>query len=147
VTDLDAPTEFGGPTQVLLHRPPLLLLDCIQEATEESCLATVRVDPTAWYAEPDGAMPGWFGIELMAQAVSAFSGSNKHRVGLPPRIGFLLGTRDYECRVPRFPAGEALEVEVRLNYFDESGLSAFACEIRQLGQTVARATLKTFEPT
>jgi predicted hotdog family 3-hydroxylacyl-ACP dehydratase len=134
------------PADLVVHRPPLLLLDSIQEATEEKCIARVRVDPTAWYAEADGAMPGWFGIELMAQTVAAFSGAGKRAVGMTPRIGLLLGTQSYKSRMARFPAGEILEVEAKLHFLDESGLSAFTCEIRQLGEQVACATLKTFEP-
>lgn len=143
----DEHLEIWNPIDLVLHRPPLLLLDGIQEATEEKCIARVRVDPAAWYAESDGSMPGWFGIELMAQTITAYSGSRKRLLGIPPRIGFNLGTRNYESWMPRFPAGEILEVEIRLHYFDESGLSAFACEIRHLGQLVARAIVKTFEPT
>ena len=135
------------PVDLVTHRPPLLLLDSIQEATEEKCIALVRVDPTAWYAETDGAMPGWFGIELMAQTIAALSGARKRQIGLTPVIGFLVGARSYESRMARFPAGEILEVEARLHYLDESGLGAFACEIRHQGQQVACAMIKTFEPT
>lgn len=135
------------PADLVLHRPPLLLLEAIKETSEEHCIALVRVDPNAWYAEPDGAMPGWFGMELMAQTITAYSGSRKRLLGLPPKIGFNLGTRSYESSLPGFPANAVLEVEIRLKYLDESGLSAFACEIRHLGQIVARAMVKTFEPT
>jgi predicted hotdog family 3-hydroxylacyl-ACP dehydratase len=135
------------PIDLLVHRPPLLLLDRIVEASDEKCIAQVCVDPEAWYAEADGSMPGWFGIELMAQTVSAYSGARKRLHGQPPRVGFNLGTRNYESWMPRFPAGSILEVEIELRFLDESGLSAFACEIRHLGQTVARAMVKTFEPT
>ena len=137
--------QQNAPRDVVAHRPPMLLLDSIQEATEEKCVARVRVDPQAWYAEGDGAMPGWFGIELMAQTIAAFSGSRKREVGMGPRLGYLLGTRNYDSRMARFPAGEVLEVEVRPQYLDDTGLSAFLCEIRHLGQQVACATLKTFE--
>lgn len=133
-------------TDLLPHRPPMLLLESIQETTEEKCVAQARVDPTAWYAEGDGSMPGWFGIELMAQASAAYSWSRKRLLGMPPGIGYLLGTQSYQSRVAKFPAGAVLEVEARLHFLDESGLSAFTCEIRHLGQQVACATLKTFEP-
>ncbi len=133
------------PRDLVAHRPPMLLLDSIREVTEEKCIARVRVDPQAWYAQGDGAMPGWFGLELMAQTIAAYSGSCKRGIGLAPRLGFLLGTRSYACDLPAFPGGEILEVEARLYFLDESGLSAFACEIRHLGQKVASAMIKTFE--
>jgi predicted hotdog family 3-hydroxylacyl-ACP dehydratase len=143
----DPSLEGLSPLELVLHRPPLLLLDAVLETSEEHCRAVARVDPGAWYADPDGAMPGWFGIELMVQTVTVYSGSRKRLLGQSPKIGFNLGTRSYESSLPRFPANAVLEVEIRLQYLDESGLSAFACEIRHLGQIVARAMVKTFEPT
>jgi len=128
------------------HRPPMLLLQGILAVTEEGCISQALVDPCAWYAQEDGSMPGWFGIELMAQTSAAYSWSRKQELGLPPGIGYLLGTQCYQSRLAAFPAGAVLEVEAQLCFLDESGLSAFTCEIRHLGQRVAHATLKTFEP-
>ena len=133
------------PLGLVPHRAPMLLLDGVQEVTEEKCLARVRVDPSAWYAGPDGSMPGWFGIELMAQTIAAYSGARKREAGQAPKLGFLLGTRSLECSLPSFPPGALLDVEAQICYLDESGLSAFQCEIRHLGQTVSKATLKTYE--
>lgn len=133
------------PLELVAHRPPMLLLDRILEATEAKCIARVRVDPAAWYADPEGAMPGWFGIELMAQTIAAYSGASKRDSGIPSRLGFLLGTRSFVCSLPSFPAGSVLEVEAQICYLDESGFSAFQCEIRHNGQSVSKATLKTYE--
>ncbi len=123
----------------------MLLLEGVQEVTEDKCVAQVRVDGQAWYAQPDGAMPGWFGIELMAQTIAVFSGVRKREVGAAPRLGFLLGTQRLECSMAAFPAGALLEVSAQLCYLDESGLSAFTCEIHHLGKSVSKATLKTYE--
>ncbi|MDR3669383.1 MAG: hypothetical protein P4L36_00980 [Holophaga sp.] len=129
---------------IVPHRPPLLLIDAVQEADGEHCTSLTRVDPQAWYADGAGAMPAWFGLELMAQTIAAFSG-NRNR-GRAPRIGYLLGTRQYRCEVAVFPAGALLEVTARVDYADEAGLSAFACELRCGGAVLARAILKVFEP-
>jgi predicted hotdog family 3-hydroxylacyl-ACP dehydratase len=128
------------------HEPPLLLLDSVLEADAERCIARVRVDSGAWYADAQGAMPGWFGIELMAQTIAAFSGNLRRNLGEPPRMGYLLGTRKYETSAPAFAAGALLEVEVKTHYADGSGVSAFDCAIRQEGALLASAVLKVFEP-
>jgi predicted hotdog family 3-hydroxylacyl-ACP dehydratase len=110
------------------------------------------VDGGAWYANPDaiadagGAMPAWFGLELMAQSIAAYSGSRHQQQGGAPRPGYLLGTRKYACTVAAFPAGALLEVEVRLQFADPGGLSAFACVLRCDGAELAHAILKVFEP-
>ena len=128
------------------HRPPLLLIDTVREADGERCTTLTRVDPQAWYADPDGAMPAWFGLELMAQTIAAYSGNRQRAQGLAPRYGYLLGTRDYRSEVASFPAGALLEVDVKVHYSDALGLSAFSCELKREGNLLATAILKVFEP-
>ena len=122
---------------LLPHRPPMLLLDGVDGEG-----AHVRVDPGAWYADAEGAMPGWIGLEVMAQAVAAHQGGK--RDGGAPRSGYLVGTRAYTS-APSFPAGALLRVRVRLAEEDESGLCAFDCAILLHNAVVATATLKVMQ--
>jgi predicted hotdog family 3-hydroxylacyl-ACP dehydratase len=112
------------------HRPPMLLLDGADAGG-----AFLTVDPGAWYAGPGGAMPGWIGLEVMAQAVAAFQGR-----GGAPRRGYLVGTRSYRSAAS-FPAGALLRVRVGVTDEDPSGLATFACEILLDGETAASAIL------
>jgi predicted hotdog family 3-hydroxylacyl-ACP dehydratase len=132
------------PSSLVPHRPPLLLIDSVREAGPDHCTSLTRVDPQAWYADAEGAMPAWFGLELMAQTIAAFSGNRNQ--GQAPRMGYLLGTRQYSCEAGSFPPGALLEVSVRVHYADAAGLSAFACELRCGGVALAHAILKVFEP-
>lgn len=127
------------------HHPPMRLLDGLDHADDEGAQAHLRVDPQAWYADPDGALPGWFGIELMAQTIAAYSGYQKHATGHPPKLGYLLGTRAYRCSVAAFPAHARLDVAVKTLYRDESGLGAFDCTLSLEGTVVALAQVKVFE--
>ena len=127
------------------HRPPMLLIGRVRAADASRCSTVTRVDPDAWYADAEGAMPGWFGLELMAQTVAAFSGC-RAEPGTAPRFGYLLGTRAYTSTVAAFPAGALLEVTVRIDYADPSGLSAFVCVLACAGEVLARATLKVYQP-
>jgi predicted hotdog family 3-hydroxylacyl-ACP dehydratase len=90
-------------------------------------------------------MPGWFGIELMAQTIAAWSGYEKYSAGRQPRPGYLLGTRRYKSRISTFPPGSMLEIEVRQEFKDSSGLGAFDCEIFIDGLVVATAIVKVYE--
>lgn len=130
---------------LLPHRPPSIVLTGIRELSEEGCIALARVEPGAWYLNADGHMPAWVGLEMMAQAASAFSGHRNALSGRPIRVGYLLGTRAFSATVPAFPVGTELEVEVQVIFLDASGPSAFQCELRQSGTCVARATLKAIE--
>ncbi|HJW09405.1 MAG TPA: hypothetical protein VJ483_07190 [Holophagaceae bacterium] len=134
------------PLEALLpHRAPSILLSEMREITAEGCLALARVEADARYLDARGELPAWVGLELMAQAASAFSGHRNTLSGRPVRVGYLLGTRSFTSAAPSFPIGAELEVEVRVIFLDDSGPSAFRCEIRRSGAVVAQATLKAIE--
>lgn len=130
-TPLDLPQE-----------PPMRLLEGLLEWDEHQATALARVDPDAWYAAPDGSAPGWLGLEWMAQAIAAHRGRGEGA----PRVGYLLGTRQYQCAWPAFPAGAALEVTAAVQDLDPGGLAAYACAIRHRGAPVAEAVVKVFVP-
>lgn len=132
--------------EVLLHRGTMQLLDAVTAFSPESATARYRVDATAWYADADGAMPAWIGIELMAQAVAAHVALLARSKGLPPRAGALLGTRSFQSLRPAFPAETELTITAHLEFRDDSGLGAYECEIALGDEVAATSTLKVFEP-
>ncbi|HJW32228.1 MAG TPA: hypothetical protein VJ505_02570 [Holophagaceae bacterium] len=131
--------------QLLPHRHPAIVVDRILALDEEGCRVAAQVRPGAWYLDVRGEMPAWVGLELMAQAASAFSGWRNTLSGRPVRVGYLLGTRSFDATEPAFPVGTELEVEVKVIFLDETGPSAFRCELRRAGLRVAHATLKAIE--
>ena len=88
---------------------------------------------------------GWVGIEYMAQAVAAWAGWQALQQGVPPRIGFLLGTRRYRS-VARFACGGRLRVEVERSYQTDNGLGLFDCRIAAGERELARAQITVFGP-
>lgn len=124
----------------------MLLLDRLVTADEKNTVAEYKPKPKQWYSDADGEMPAWIGLELMAQTVAAHVGEKKRRAGLSTKPGVLAGTRRYRAEVPRFSVGIVLSIHVTLVYEDESGLSAYDCNIQNDNSTLAKATLKVFEP-
>ncbi len=129
--------------ELLPHDPPMVLLDRATAYDESTLLAEVDVRKDSLFCGDDG-IPGWVGIEYMAQAVAAHAGYQGRLEGQTPEIGYLLGTRSYECTVPAFPLGETLHVRIESLYV-EMGLGAFACRI-DMGETVATATINVYQP-
>lgn len=131
---------------ILPHRGTMLLLDRVLAFDAESASTEYTPRRDTWYADANGDMPAWIGIELMAQTSAAQIGLQQHSAGAPPRQGVLLGTRHYAAKRPTFAAGEALLIRAVLVFRDESGLGAYDCSILAGGEEVASATLKIFEP-
>lgn len=127
--------------ELLLQRHEMLLIERVLAFDATSVEASVRLPPAHPLAEPRG-IPSWVGIELMAQAVSAFSALELRARGQPPRIGLLLGTRRYDARLPFFPANIPLHVRASLALRDDSGLGVFDCTIHAAGRLLAEARVK-----
>ncbi len=140
-------SETLPPIEDLLpHRGTMLLLDRVTEFSGDTAVAEYAPRADAWYADAAGNMPGWVGIELMAQAVAAHVALAKRLVGLPVKMGALLGTRAYRANAVSFAAGCILQIRAREVFRDESGLAAYECAIACGGTPMAEAVLKVYEP-
>lgn len=135
----------GSITQLVPHRGTMLLVDRVlaDDALGISVEATIK--PDGPFATEDG-MPAWVGIELMAQTVAAWAGLRRLEAKEAVRLGFLLGTRRYECTQPFFPFGARVEVKAKQELVAENGLAVFACQISLEGHIVANAQLNVFQP-
>tara|TARA_R110002096_G_scaffold190214_3_gene371253 strand:- start:4640 stop:5131 length:492 start_codon:yes stop_codon:yes gene_type:complete len=140
--------------EVLLHSGNMRLLDRVIDFDSEFAVTEYTPLGNAWYADDNGNMPVWVGLELMAQTISAHAGLLKYDSGKALKHGALLGTRSYSVTTPFFEANQPLYIQVAMVYRDESGLGAYDCAISNTNtafknggnNVLATATLKVFEP-
>ena len=104
---------FPPVEDILPHRGTMRLIDAVLACNDESLTAQAHVESDAWYANADGAMPAWIGIELMAQAIAAHVGLLEMRAGNKMRPGVLLGSHRYEAHIPAFARDALLRIEVK----------------------------------
>jgi predicted hotdog family 3-hydroxylacyl-ACP dehydratase len=127
------------------HAGPMVLLDRVISVDEDSLLAEVRIRSDSLFCSANG-VDAWVGMEYMAQAIGAWAGYTAQLRGEPVKIGFLLGTRRYECSRPIFVLGSVLRVHVQCVFQNEDGLGSFECSIDDEEGRVATATLTVFQP-
>jgi predicted hotdog family 3-hydroxylacyl-ACP dehydratase len=137
--------KLPSPAELIPHRGEVVLLDRIDSADAVSLVATLTVRSGSPYSLPNGALAGWSGPEIMAQAVSAFATLH---AGPPwePKLGLLLGLRTYRCEEDEFQPGARLAVEARESTRDAEGRGVFDCCIRMSGETLAIGTLTVYQP-
>ena len=85
---------------------------------------------------------------LLDQVVAADADSLCAEVrlrGAPVRIGYLLGTRHYECTQPSFALGSRLRIYVKRVLQSQDGLAAFDCRIDDDTGMVASANVTVFQ--
>ena len=99
---------FTSIEDLILHRPPMLLLESVASWDDTGLSAVVNLQNSYLFADSDGAIPAWVGIEYMAQAISARAGIAARLRGEPISVGLLLGTRKYATKVASFAPGQKL---------------------------------------
>ena len=129
---------------LLIHRPPMLLLDKVTGYNETEVVASVIITESSRFLSSEG-VPGHVAIEFMAQACGAYAGAMALDAGAPVKIGLLLGTRMCTVLVPWFRVGDQLIVSASIVFHDEQ-LAAFDCKIEIGGRLVAEAQLKVYQP-
>jgi predicted hotdog family 3-hydroxylacyl-ACP dehydratase len=128
------------------HSGPMVLLDRVISADEESLCAEVRIRSDSLFCLA-GNVDAWIGLEYMAQAIGAYAGYTAHLRGEPVKVGYLLGTRCYECTRPVFTVGTVLRIHVKRVLQSENGMGSFECRIDDANGQLASANLAVYQPT
>jgi predicted hotdog family 3-hydroxylacyl-ACP dehydratase len=146
--EAQAEAERFEPIEAILpHRGTMLLVERVSACSDDTLTAHATVHADAWYANADGAMPAWIGIELMAQAIAAHVSLLAMRAGGRARPGVLLGSRSYEACVPAFARRAQLRIDVKEVLRSTEGHGAYECTIEHDGARCAQAVIKVYQPT
>jgi predicted hotdog family 3-hydroxylacyl-ACP dehydratase len=132
-------------TELVPHAGNMILLDEVLSCTDEDIETRLQVQPGGLLNQADGSLPAWVGVEIMAQSVAAFAGCHARQAGLPVELGFLLGTRRYQCNVEAFALGSELRIVATRSLQDDSGMGVFECHLDGPG-IHAEARLNVFRP-
>jgi len=129
--------------KLLPHDGQMVLLDKVLEYDQESLVAEVVVRNDGLFGDGK-TVPAWLGIEYMAQTVAAHGGMMCHLAGKPIQLGFLLGTRRYNCNISSFMVGDRLTIKVS-RLIEDQGLGVFNCQIVADGIDIS-AKLNVYQP-
>ena len=129
--------------ELLPQGPEMIVIDRLESYAPDKSTAVAEVSERSVFFDRTG-VPAWAGIEYMAQAIAAHAGFEARLRGEAPAIGFVLGTRAYECSVDEFPNGCRVTVSVEPE-FVEASFAAFKCTIA-IDRVVATAVVNTYRP-
>ncbi|QPK65620.1 3-hydroxylacyl-ACP dehydratase [Methylomonas sp. LL1] len=123
----------------------MVLLDRMLEVGDDHIVVELTVREDGLFSRSDHTVPAWVGLEYMAQAIAAFSGYHRKCLGQEIELGFLLGTRHYQCSVDHFDCGVHLKVRAEKIIEAANDMSVFACDIK--GDSIhATSTLNVLLP-
>ncbi|MDT8448208.1 MAG: hypothetical protein RRB13_15045 [bacterium] len=98
-------------SELLPHRPPMLLIQEPLEITPDFCQAQVKITAQSPFIRL-GQVPAHVALEYFAQTAAAHAGWLARQSGETPRPGRLVACRKLSLEVAGFKLGELLSVEV-----------------------------------
>jgi predicted hotdog family 3-hydroxylacyl-ACP dehydratase len=131
--------------ELVPHAGDMILIDEVIEFDEEQIRTRLNVRAGGLFNRADGSLPPWVGIELMAQSVAAYAGCQARVKQESVELGFLLGTRKFECNVESFPVGSELIIHALRSLEDDNGMGVFECHLSGPG-IHASARLNVYRP-
>ena len=140
MTDTSLPTL----ADLLPHDSPMILIDELLSLTEKSVTVRVDMSKPSLFSEADGRVPSYVGIEYMAQALATLAGALRLKDNQSIKLGFLLGTRKYQCSQSYFEAEQDLTIKAE-EYLRDNELAVFNCEIFA-PELIASAQIKAIQP-
>ena len=107
------PIEKNELINLLPHKGRMFLLDRAVDVNFEEYSIKTQVDVTEqsmFFDKALGGIPSYVTFEYMAQSISALSGIDNRRRGLPPKVGVILSVSDFKTTVPVIKAGTTVTV-------------------------------------
>ena len=131
----NCPSSWPAPLDLLPHGPEACCVDRIldfvpgQRVTAEW---TVRDDSPLYDPQREG-MPGWAGLEIMAQCAGLYLGLSRAcgETRHSPAVGYLVGARRVDISQPVFPPKTGLTIEAVCEAAEltHGELGTFECRI------------------
>ena len=137
-------TERYQIADLVPHSGSMSLLTRVTAYGEQWLEAEVEIHSDSMFVEEKG-VPAWIGVEYLAQAIAAYAGLQQRQQSKTPKLGFLLGTRRYQCNTDWFAIGQTLSIRVECEMQAENGLHVFTCQLTG-EQATASANLNVYQP-
>ncbi len=139
--------DFPPVETLVPHAAPMLLIDRVLAADDEAMCTEVRISKNSMFFTTGHGVPGYVGIEYIAQTVAAYSGWRVQSAapGSTPKVGYLLGTRKMTMNCDWFDDGAILSIHVK-NIFEDGEMGVFDGEVRNGDDILVSARINVYQP-
>ncbi len=132
-----------GVDEILLHRPPMQLIDRLVDCSERSAAAEMTFSEDGYGVE-NGTVSEPALLECMAQTMAAHQGQRALEQGIEPVLGMLVGLKDV---IFHQSVGWGVRLDIRVDITHNVGSFYLAdCSVARDSVEVASGTLKFFVP-
>jgi len=123
---------FGPITDYLPHRPPMLLIDHIDQISPQGAVCRTTIRPDCVFVRNGAVHPSAM-IEFVAQVCAIGATGTTGRSGEPPRLGVIVGCREISFAVDGFAVGDELTIAVS-KIIGEEQLAVFNGTVSRAGE-------------
>lgn len=129
------------------HQGRMLLLDRVEKYDMDDLSIQTEVDiseSSEFFRKEEGYVPLWISFEYMAQSIAVLSGIQYRSDGDDPKIGFIMGVRDFKGEADGFVEGDCVFVEVKQSFRD-GDVAVFEGSASVRGKVYSRAVINVIE--
>lgn len=136
------------PETLLPHAGEMVWVHAVRHYEADVCETRTELEKLRRLKQPDGRLPAWAGIEIMAQTAAVHAGIRRREEKKPPQPGFLVSTRRYNCHATFFPAGGRLNTRVEREFGSDTGMCVLTCRIEDADRqkVLADARINVYVP-
>lgn len=131
-------------TELIPHRGTSVVLDRMTDFAPPHGVCEIVLGGTFPYCVR-GRVDAVVGLEMLAQAVSAYVGMTRRAAGSPPRPGYLIGVPRAEFHADALPLGVPLEARIE-QVWHEGPAGSFRGQVVSPDGPLVDAQLSVFEP-
>lgn len=136
-----------SPDMLMKQNKQMLLIDEVVDVADNWIKTQIHHRPGCTFANENGIIPAWIGLEYMCQTVLAQVGYQRLETNKPIKIGFVLGTKKFSCSVASFKIGQPIFIEAEEYMANTSDLGVHNCRIIDpSGNELASAMIKGAMP-
>lgn len=125
----------------------MLLIDEILAYTIDPPGMHSALDVTArsmFFDEQLGYLPVWLSFEYIAQSIATLSGIIGSKTNKTPKIGFIMGVRDFTAETEGFYSGDRVEIKIE-QIFREGNVAVFNGQVLRNGAPACFASVNAVE--
>ena len=133
------------PSDVLPHQGKMILLHEIVAYSDTTLHARFDLARTNPFKDESGRTPGFLGIELIVQAISALAGIDGASRGEQPKVGFVLGTRHCDVSTAWLPTTGTVDIKVE-QHFMSGDVAVFDGQAKLDDAVLVSGQFKALQP-
>lgn len=141
----DKEVLFPDITDLLPHTGDMVMLHRVVSWREREVVVAADLSRPNLMADDTGRIPGYVGLEFMAQGISVAAGLERRIQNMDPVIGLVLGARRFQSFVSHFPTEGEMHVHVKEKFLQGS-ISVFDASITLGDKCLAQGEIKVTQP-